>query len=202
MKRVAHTIHAIKPKFHHLFHIPDHIKRTGKLCSCFVLERRHRGVKSAATNIFGNFEQALTSTQLLVIVDRFSNNSFQPDFLDEPTELPESADTALRSQLPGMGPVSSSVAAHLVCGVVRKGDIVMTADRSVGEVQLFLGFTVHGESVVWALLLLRASLGIDCFSIANGRPRVVAGSEILAPLIWGEDLNFIRILPPPISVTW
>ena len=52
--------HAIKPKYHHVFHVIDHLRQTGRLLSCFVTERKHRTINpmsvpfgTAASNIAG-----------------------------------------------------------------------------------------------------------------------------------------------------
>ena len=38
----------IKPKFHQLLHVPENAEQLGVLLSCFVNERKHRSIKSAA----------------------------------------------------------------------------------------------------------------------------------------------------------
>ena len=123
--------------------------------------------------------------------------------MEEAKALPEAVAAAMCAELPGMsGPVHVSTSAHLVCGVVFKGDLVMSMDREVGEVQRFLSFIVNGKSSVWACLLKRARIGIDRYSSDNTDPMRLPGIDVLAPLIYGKDSGFIRILLPPISVTW
>ena len=41
----------LKPKSHHLFHIPNGINYVGKSLACFVTERKHKEVKSTAVHL-------------------------------------------------------------------------------------------------------------------------------------------------------
>lgn len=47
------------PKLHYVMHLPDCLTRQGANFSAFVVERKHRLVKSIAVNVFNNFEQTL-----------------------------------------------------------------------------------------------------------------------------------------------
>ena len=42
----------VRPKFHHVYHIPEGMLHLNKLLSCFVLERKHRSTKDAAEKCF------------------------------------------------------------------------------------------------------------------------------------------------------
>jgi hypothetical protein len=53
---VYDTATAVKPKFHHLGHIADDIERMGVHLSCWVLERKHRRIKSVSLFVFRNLE--------------------------------------------------------------------------------------------------------------------------------------------------
>lgn len=193
----------IKPKFHHLFHIPDHIKNLKKLCSCFVTERRHRMVKAPASHIYNNFEKTLTISQLSLLADRICQaNVFSPVYLDNPQDLPDDYAIALRASLPGLnGPVQMSTVAHLVCGMVHKGDLVMTTDNVVGEVQHFFGCSLDGCFSAWVLLNTRDPIGDLRHSSTNSVAMVVDSSDVIAPLIYGKDGHCVRVLPPNVSAT-
>ena len=50
------------PKFHYSWHLPDVLERCGFLPSCWVLERKHKSVKSFAAHVHtvtGNFHQGI-----------------------------------------------------------------------------------------------------------------------------------------------
>jgi hypothetical protein len=192
-----------KPKFHHLFHVPDHIRNLNKLCSCFVTERRHRLVKAPATHIFNHFEKTVTLSQLTLVADRVGQeNMFSAEYLERPEDVPDEVAKAFLGAAPGLtGPIRISTIAHLLCGTVHKGDIVMTNDRSVGEVQRFLQ-TSGTNYTVWVFLKLRSRVGRMRHSCTSSESIVVESCEVLAPLTWAKDGDYIRVLPPNVSATW
>ena len=49
----------IKPKGHHMCHIPDGMEWLGKLLSCFSTERKHKMIKRAALYIFRHMEHTV-----------------------------------------------------------------------------------------------------------------------------------------------
>ena len=55
--RLHHTLYPIclKPKYHWLFHIPEHLQQFGVCLSCFAPERKHRMVKSMAAHVFNHY---------------------------------------------------------------------------------------------------------------------------------------------------
>jgi hypothetical protein len=191
----------IKPKFHHLFHIPDHIINLKKLCSCFVTERRHRMVKAPAANVFNQFEKTVTLSQLTVVADRVGQEQmFSAEYLENPQNVPDEVAKAFLASASGLkGPVQISNVGHLLCGTVHKGDIVMTDDRSVGEVHNFLQ---TGGGNVWVFLKLRSRVDRMRHSCTSSASVVVESCAVLAPLIWAKDGDGIRVLPPRVSATW
>ena len=193
----------IKPKFHHLFHVIDHMKQINRLCSCFVTERRHRLAKTPAANIFNNYEKTLTTTQLCLMADRMGKTVFEPAFLEHPQHLPVDIVAAIQTAMPGIAGLAVSTSAHLLCGVVKKGDVVMIADQRVGEVQQFFSFSFEGKCQVFAVLRERdRTQGSLRYSAANGQTVVLQSHSIVAPLIYGTDVGSIRIVLPAASVTW
>ncbi len=110
-----------KPKFHHLFHILDHIRNLNKLCSCFVTERRHRLVKAPASNVFNHFELTVTLSQLTVVADRVGQeNMFSAEYLEHPQNVPDEVAKTFFASASGLqGPVQISNAGHILCGTVH-----------------------------------------------------------------------------------
>lgn len=189
----------VKPKFHHLFHIPDHIRSIGKLCNCFVTERRHRNVKAPAAYIFNHFEATLTKTQLCHLVSKVSTVTFAENFLLEPKELTGNLAAAVRAADPRMtGSLYASRSAQLGCGQVTTGDVVMTSDRAVGQVERFWGCTVDGCPQVWVFLKSMARAGDRHYSTVSDSVIIVEASDVVAPLVWAKDGPFVKILQPGI----
>lgn len=78
----------IKPKFHHVFHVVDHMKNARKLLSCWVTERAHRTTKSFASHTFGNYERSLTREMLNYMVSNArSDEPFCAEHLVSPQPL-------------------------------------------------------------------------------------------------------------------
>ena len=49
----------IKPKWHHMLHMPEDVADLGLLLSCFVTERKHRSVKRAALWTLRHYDHTL-----------------------------------------------------------------------------------------------------------------------------------------------
>lgn len=54
----------VKPKFHNIFHVPTHARRVGRLLNCFVIERGHRTIQTAANHFFRLYESTLAKDML------------------------------------------------------------------------------------------------------------------------------------------
>ena len=99
----------IKPTFHHLFHVMDHMRNAQKLLSCWVTERAHRTTKSFANHTFGNYERSLTREMLNYMVSNVQNDQpFCAEHLVAPQTL--ASQDWQRSNL-----------AALRCGRISKG---------------------------------------------------------------------------------
>ena len=189
----------IKPKAHHIFHLPDHIKNTGKLLSCFVTERKHRSVKQIANHVFRNFENTLVrdmlNSQLEKATDR---NLYVIEYLCNPrlVHADDCDDMA----------VATASRAQLRCGLVCTGDLVMTVDRSVGEVCSFVQTTVRtndGDATdVWVVLRWRRPLGDGRVASVAGDTAALRSMQVLAARMRCTDRDGVRVLPPAVSATW
>jgi len=191
----------IKPKFHFLFHVVDHARDLGRLLSCFVTERRHRMVKAPSAYIYNQFERTLIASQLSSIVGRFATASFEPTYLENPSEVTGDIAAAFRT-VALTGPVLSSTVAHLLCGCVRAGDLVMTVDRSVHEASHFIQVVLGGLPTVWVCLKTRSHLGGRRYSVVHVNAYFEEADNVIAPLMWGRDGDSISIVPPPASALW
>ena len=189
----------IKPKYHHLYHVIDHIHSIGKLLNCFVTERKHRTMKSAATHSFRNYETTITYEILNKMVHLAEHDEciYLPEYLIASTSLDTSRARVTLPLADPFGDISRSLGAMLHCGQIHKGDLVMTADRSVGSVVAFLA---SGDMIICILHRLMPT-GDGTYQRST-TSLAVQSSDVLAPLIWGEDGDRVRVLPPPISAVW
>ena len=195
----------VKPKYHDLFHVPDHIRSIGKLVSCFVTERRHRSVKTPAAHIYNNYETTLTAAQLCKMYGQLSDSSFRATYLDHPMPVTPEVSRMITDSVDNdvAGPFFVSNSAHLVCGHVKRGDIVMLDDRSsIGEVQTFFECTAAGRQSILAFICVYLRMNARQYAKDGSQAIVVECSRVIAPLIWAPDGAAIRIILPPISATW
>ena len=116
-----------KVKWHHLLHLPDDLRRLGKLLSCFPMERKHKEIKVHMVNNYKSLEHTTVCSYLNATIQAIINGDTQfktDDHLLEPVDG------------------QSSRAVLVQYGTVHKGDLVVfTLDdghRGLGEVKGFL----------------------------------------------------------------
>ena len=192
-----------KPKYHHLFHVVDHMENLGRLLSCFVTERKHRAVKHVANHLFRHFETALVTDMLNLMVDRFTNRQgmFVPEHLVKPSPMGEHASMML-SSVGVTGVCTSSFTAHLVCGKVCKGDLIVTVDRSVGSVLVFFAVGDGIDADISCIMQPYMHEGANRYRPALAQPIVVRSRDIAEPVMYCEDGDSVCVLPPMVSATW
>ena len=175
---------AIKPKWHHLLHIPENMSTVGRLLSCFVTERKHRITKKAALYVFRHFEATVLKDLINKQVHDFvDSNLFKAAFLMEPSTVDIGGYT-----------VRTSVAAMLSCGEVHRGDIVATRDHRVGKVSQF--WAACDGSIILAIAVYPPAPGVDSFWVGQALA-FVADNGIVRSAIWCErSPGLIRIVPP------
>ena len=78
--------HAVKPKFHQLMHVPEDARDLWAFLSWWVLERKHREVKSIAKFLFRHIEHTTTVDLVNRQTERFieAENLFSPQYLVSP----------------------------------------------------------------------------------------------------------------------
>ena len=194
----------IKPKFHHVYHIADHMRNLGRLLSCFVTERKHRTMKRTADHSFRNFETNLARDLLNLTIERYSGSDcmFLPEHLISPKVLPVDS-VRVCAYLPQnlVRELLVSSRAVLKCGSISKGDIVMLSDRAVGRVECFAATKLDGEERIMCLLhrMQRNSAGLYQ---QPSEAIVVPSGDVLGALMWCADGEHVRVIPPPASAAW
>ena len=179
----------VKPKFHHLYHVVDGMRAAGKLMSCCVTERRHRSTKMFANHTFRHYEATLTLdafNRMIVVAE--GGSMYQPEAIESPKELVQAGVQVCHGR-----------SAHLVCGVVTKGDAVMLADRRVGFVE---SFGRAGDGPISCLLQIHTPVSANRYALTPAQVVAVPTATILGPCIWARGDSSIAVLPPAVSATW
>ena len=117
----------VKPKFHHALHLVDNYRNIGRILSCFVTERKHKTIKSAAIYGFKHVEETITTLIVNEMFEKASKNE-----LLNCIEL-------LNPKIIDAGALCTrrSAQARLHCGVVHAGDVVQLESGEAGVVQDF-----------------------------------------------------------------
>jgi hypothetical protein len=127
----------VKPKFHHLFHIPENMLFLRKLLSCFVTERKHRATKRCALFVFRHIDNVVVKEMLsrqCESIASCSESLFFREYLISPKVFNFAGTLLNRAR-----------SAVMPCGMVAAGDLVwFTCDGSVG-VALVIWFWSHGS---------------------------------------------------------
>ena len=177
----------IRPKWHHLLHIPDNMRHAGRLLSCFVTERKHRVVKSACLNVFRHFEATVTAD----IVNR-QVESFQDDDCRLFSRM-----HLIRPSAVTMGncTLHSSSAALLPCGEVHRGDIVAARQQMLGKVVQFWS-DIDGAIVVSIIVYRRDADCPSSFHVGEGYA-VIDAEDVIQSVMWCErSMGLIRAVLP------
>ena len=128
----------VKPKWHHMLHLPQQYRAMGKILSCFVTERKHRSLKRAALYVFRYLEHTsladLLTQQCEQIID--GHSLFQREFLVHPTTV----------DVFGMSLTRSSIAV-LECGNIHARDIIYVKG---GQLARITGFWQAESGVITA----------------------------------------------------
>ena len=176
--------HVIKPKLHALFHIGHHIRNLQKLLSCWVTERKHRISKAFASRTFRNYEATLAND----IANRVAVM-----FVDGSMFERESLTGAKPHDFMGVS-YKMSGEAHLLCGAVRVGELVLLADGTAGFVQSFS--SGDDDGAITAVIKMHSRVGDFTFAKLSSSTAFVDSSSILSPCVYCFHRGNLRIVPP------
>lgn len=182
----------IKPKFHHLFHVVDHMRNLNKLLSCFVTERKHRSTKAYANHTFKHYETTLATNMLNTMVDGLHDDQiFAMEYLLAPRPLPT-------------GPVNDwllSSGAQLRNGRVSKGDVVMMACGVVGVLERMAQNV--GDGSLWLVVRRWAPLSVVDFATVGPGCAAFPSTTFLSTLAYRKEANGkARIVLPRQAAAW
>ena len=123
--------HTVKPKWHHMLHLPSQYRAMAKIISCFVTERKHRSLKRAALYVSRYLEHTslndLGTQQCEQILD--GHSLFQREFLGHPSTVQILGQTLTRSRM-----------AVLECGNIHGEDIIYVGGGELARVADFWQF--------------------------------------------------------------
>lgn len=172
----------IKPKLHHLLHIPEHMEHIGRLLGCFTMERKHRTTKQSALHVFRHFEPTvlkdLTHEQLQSIVD---GPPLAPAYLIDASAID--------------GGLAKSSRCRLPCGEIHADDFVVLRNGSAAIVEQWWQ---DGADIALQCRVLPA-LGDNTFRVVHRgeTPSFVARSDVRAAVVWAaRSPDVVRLWPP------
>ena len=143
--KLAQGEESVLPKHHYMLHVAQSMRETGYLLNCFVLERKHKGIKLYANNrhtVSPDWSKQLLEQVTLSYCQRLAEHEepLEHDavFLagavqDAPAEINQS----FQDDFPGSAPVMTALGAS-VCGNMIKRDDVVTFATDTGQ-------TAHGQ---------------------------------------------------------
>ena len=176
----------IKPKFHQVLHVSENAEQLGVLLSCFVNERKHRSIKSAALWTFRYYESTLISDVVRQELERLRDETL---FLRETLLSP----VAYRDML-------TATVARLPFGEVRKGDLIACRGRRILEVVRFWqrgGADDSAAIVVEGRLLSATDNAALWCSAADSDVVFLPSLEMVAALAWAYKGAHLRAVLPP-----
>lgn len=184
---------SVKPKLHNLLHLPENMESLGKLVACWVTERKHRSIKSAALHSFRHVETTVT----VDIVNRMTELYIEDEHLFS------------RNSMIGGTSVSTSGfnidvsnAMRCACGELHAGDLVRFASGGykIGKIKQFYCVR-RDESESWfaAQIGVHQAAGLHRYDCESDRTSFIAVEDICQPLAWAADGNQIRVALPLID---
>lgn len=176
----------IKPKWHHMLHLPEGLSQMGANLSCFVMERKHRVTKAAALSVFRHFEHTvLTDLAHWQLEGLLDGSSYPIASLINPQTI---ADTNL----------ARSTRARLPIGEIRLGDMCWSLDGRVCRVDALVA---DPDDRVWVkAAVLQPLPGGRLWSTDLPTLEWLLFSDLVAPLTWAPfDDRTVRVCAPVID---
>ena len=177
----------IKPKWHHMLHLPSQYAAMKKIISCFVTERKHRSLKRAALYVFRYLEHTsladLVTQQCEQILD--GRSLFQREFLVHPSTI------EVRGQS-----IQRASAACLECGNIHARDIVYVKG---GQLARVTGFWQYEAGLLTDQCTESEKVGEHTYRDSAAVVFVASHTIIGAVAYRGKDDGELRVLLPFIA---
>ena len=176
-----------KIKWHHLLHLPDDLRRMGKLLSCFPMERKHKDIKVQMVNAFRSIEKATVFGYLNANITAMLNGltKFSDHYLVNPFD-------------------DHSLKAVLHIGRVSKDDLVLfnidlRGNKALGKILEFIA----ADGALYAHLAQFAPCSPRCWKVwdASTPEETIVVSKALVGICMYRLLSptVIRIIDPAMS---
>ena len=179
----------LKPKWHHIFHVPDNMVFVGRALSCFATERKHKGIKRSALYIFRDMEHTVLHDVVTKSFEQLQSGHdlFKKEFLVNPYSVAV-ADNALQR----------STSAVLVTGEACKGDIALFTSGEAGRILAF--WQAPGETVAIEVDIYENVQGdVRLISEDHATRRFIESGSMVDTCIWYYDSpKVIRLSLPPV----
>ena len=180
----------IKPKWHHLLHLPGQIRRLGKVISCFAAERKHRSAKRAALHVFRHLEHTtladMLNQQCEQILD--GHNLFKRRFLAHRLDVEAMGQTFARS-----------TEAVLECGHLHSDDVIYCVDGVVARVRCFWQLADDDDAPLVAQCTLCDKLSAILYRDSETVSFIESDSIVDAMTYKPRDDGVIRVILPYIA---
>jgi hypothetical protein len=166
----------VKPKLHHLFHLPEDIRRVGKSIACFTLERKHIILKAAMLHTFRHFEETVCANviNLMTAYADPAKAMFASHRLVNPMSVRAADGTEF----------SFASSALLPVGHVNANDVAILTDGCLGRVSQI--FSTDGDREVVLQMNMYVRIGQCLWSHATTTVRFVNSVELQELVAWTE----------------
>lgn len=180
---------SVRPKFHHLFHIPDNMEFLGKLLSCFVTERKHRVTKRAALHTFRGIDNSVVKALL--------NKHCQKLLSDDNVFLRQYVVGGRIVDMYGVQ-CRKSKAAVLPCGGVKAKDLLWLDDHTVSKIICF--WEHAGNVVIEVAVYTSTNVQLTLWSVDGALPTMIPSDRVVAAVAWAHhSAGVIRVARPVMS---
>lgn len=180
----------IKPKWHHMLHLAEHGRDTGRIMACFVTERKNRQVKTAGTWTFRHYDGTVLRNLIFQQCEAVCrDNVHAAAFLHVPRQISA-----------GGVDVQRATVATVPCGEVHADDLLAcrTADGSSFVAKAVCFVTVHGDESIYAQVVpLRPTECRRTWGTQGGAELLVLAADIVAPVAYAKRSGeCVRIVMP------
>jgi hypothetical protein len=194
----------VKIKPHWQLHVPDAIRRSGRILTCFGTERKSKHAKNIASFCYNKWSSTLLAYTLRKTLESFADPSqFQPiRLLRAPQNLPYDISPLLPAAWGRIDNVQVSTAIQCKVGAFFKNDVLAWQPESeslhVGRARVFFEIALRGgQSQFVALMSVYKHLHGCCWNTAEVQVGLVSIELFINVFPWVQlDASVIEALLP------